>query len=1112
MTVHMLDARQIFLEAVENYAPEKWPEFLDSACRSDAELRRRVEALLQAHGQYNALLDGEGVVATLDCRVSERPGAQIGPYKLLQQIGEGGFGVVFMAEQTTPVRRKVALKVIKPGMDTRQVIARFEAERQALAVMDHPNIARVLDAGTTESGRPYFVMELVRGVAITAYCDQHSLPIRERLCLFVSVCQAIQHAHTKGIIHRDIKPSNVLVTRQEGQPLAKVIDFGIAKAIGQQLTDKTLFTEFAQMIGTPLYMSPEQAELSSADIDTRSDIYSLGVLLYELLTGTTPFGKERLLTAPYDEIRRIIREEDPPKPSTRFTTHRQPCTVSASRNSDTKHLQQVVRGELDWIVMKCLEKDRNRRYESAGVLAADVQRYLADEPVQAFPPSAWYRFGKFARRNKGVLVTAGVIATALLLALASLAGTVSVLSASNAEIKEEQQQTQRALEGQEMANDKLLDALKREQQALYWKRIALAERELAANNIGRLEEVLDECPANLRGWEWRYLRRSRHPLTFQGHDDYIFSVAFSPDGEHIASASFRDGSGEIKVWERSTGKEIHCLLGHQGPAMAVAFRPDGKQLASAGWDHTLKIWNLETGEQVTSLADHRKYLVAVAYSPDGKLLASAGGDSAVIIWDAVTLQKLRVLHSPTSGFHHIAFAPDGRRLAAGGWGESIRLWDATTGQQLHEIRGRSGLYHRVAFSRDGRTLVSAEFDGTVSFWDADSGQHRSTIHANPGIVAMALSPDGRRLATGGFERPVHIWDLETGQEALILRGHTELIHDLAFSPDGEQLASASMDGTAKVWDASGVATKSEAERMTLRGHTSAVMGVAFHPDSNRLATASSDETVRLWDMTTGAELTTLRGHTGMPAGVIFSQDGRILATGSYGGVVKIWDVESAKEIRTFRGVAASGGVALSPDGQRVAVRVEADSICIWNTETGKEELSPFPGHSGPIEGVVFSPDGQQLATASWDMSAILWDARSGQKLQTFRGHINVLMKAAFSHDGKRLATASLDKTAKVWDVATGEELLTLHGHEDRVLCVAFSPDGRLLATASSDNTARVWDAATGREIETLRGHSGYVYSVAFSQDGHWLASGGGYRRRGEVKIWDATSWGIQPER
>src|SRR5262245_30999708 len=395
--------REIFDAALAIEAPAARSAYLDRACAGDPALREHLDGLLAVQGQLGSFLESPAspLVATTAEAVGERPGTVIGPYKLMEQIGEGGMGLVFVAEQTQPVRRRVALKVIKPGMDTRQVIARFEAERQALALMDHPHIARVLDGGTTESGRPYFVMELVKGVPITQFCDDNRLAPRQRLELFVSACQAVQHAHQKGIIHRDLKPSNVLVASHDGTPVVKIIDFGVAKAIGQQLTEKTVYTQFTQMVGTPLYMSPEQAGQSSLDVDTRTDIYALGVLLYELLTSTTPFDKERLGKAGYDEIRRIIREEEPPRPSTRLSTlGHAAATVSTNRQSDPKRLSQLMRGELDWIVMKALEKDGTRRYDTASAFAADVQRYLKDEPVEACPPSAWYRFRKFARRHK----------------------------------------------------------------------------------------------------------------------------------------------------------------------------------------------------------------------------------------------------------------------------------------------------------------------------------------------------------------------------------------------------------------------------------------------------------------------------------------------------------------------------------------------------------------------------------------------------------------------------------------------------------------------------------------------------------------------------------------
>jgi serine/threonine protein kinase/tetratricopeptide (TPR) repeat protein len=417
MNAKLPGVETVFAGALEILSPSERAAYLARACAGNNVLRRDVETLLDAHERAGQFLELRQLAATADrdqIPAPEGPGATIGPYRLLEPIGEGGMGTVFLAEQAQPVRRKVALKVIKPGMDTNQVIARFEAERQALALMDHPSIARVLDAGATEGGRPYFVMELVPGIPITDYCDREQLAITQRLDLFVLVCRAVQHAHQKGVIHRDLKPSNILVTLIDGAAVPKVIDFGVAKATGASLTDRTLFTACGQLIGTPQYMSPEQTEPSGVDIDTRSDVYALGVLLYELLTGTTPLERETLRTATFDEVRRIIREEEPARPSTRLSAlGAKLTTVSANRNADPRRLGRAVRGELDWIVMKALEKDRRRRYETASHFAADLLRYLGGKPVEACPPSAWYRFSKYVRLHRAALTTAALVGLAL---------------------------------------------------------------------------------------------------------------------------------------------------------------------------------------------------------------------------------------------------------------------------------------------------------------------------------------------------------------------------------------------------------------------------------------------------------------------------------------------------------------------------------------------------------------------------------------------------------------------------------------------------------------------------------------------------------------------------
>src|SRR5262245_44098243 len=477
------DKIEELLNEALNVPVDQRDTFLLGVCGNDHELRKKVETLLQAHGEAEGFLETPTV---LGAAIAEGPGTRIGRYRLLQQIGEGGMGVVYMAEQEEPVRRRVALKIIKLGMDTRQVVARFEAERQALALMDHPHIANVLDAGATESGRPYFVMELVRGVPITEYCDKNKLSAKDRLELFIPVCQAIQHAHQKGVIHRDIKPSNVMVTLNDGQAHPMVIDFGVAKATNQRLTEKTLFTNYAQMIGTPAYMSPEQAEMSKLDVDTRTDVYALGVLLYELLTGTTPFPATELLSLGYGEMQRIIAEKEPPRPSKRDSTMtaEERTVVARNRSMEVSAVGRLFRGDLDWIVMKCLEKDRERRYETVNGLAMDLKRHLGNEPVNARPPSMFYRLERSVRRNKLAFASAAAVICALLLGV--LVSSWQAVRATR--LREQADRNSRAARMAEasetkqrgMAEQRLYDSLVREARALR-----------LARQVGYRNQVLD---------------------------------------------------------------------------------------------------------------------------------------------------------------------------------------------------------------------------------------------------------------------------------------------------------------------------------------------------------------------------------------------------------------------------------------------------------------------------------------------------------------------------------------------------------------------------------------------------------------------------------------------
>jgi eukaryotic-like serine/threonine-protein kinase len=1145
MTASPRDTEAIFHAARDIPEPKHRQAYVRQACGGDEAQVAFIEALLAAADTPDSFLNRPGdteCAADVGGSSTEHAGAIIGPYKLLQQIGDGGMGIVWMAEQTQPVQRKVALKVIKPGMDSRQVIARFEAERQALAMMDHVNIARVFDGGTTgekdeggrmkdesdvgcdsafrlhpssfQAGRPYFVMELVHGVPITKYCDDNHLTPRERLELFVPVCQAIQHAHQKGIIHRDIKPSNVMVTLYDGKPVPKVIDFGVAKATEQKLTERTLFTQYGTMVGTLEYMSPEQAEMSALGVDTRSDIYSLGVLLYELLTGSTPLTHKRMKEAAYAEILRMIKEEEPPKPSTRLSDSSETlASISANRHTEPAKLSKLVRGELDWIVMKALDKDRNRRYETASALAADVQRYLDDEPVQACPPSAWYRFRKFARRNKAALATASVLA--LVVSVAVAVSTAFIWR----------------------ANQGLQQGLERERHEANFHRITLAHRELSADNLGRALKLLDECPQDLREWEWHYLIRlcKVEPVVLRDKTE-VNGVAFSPSGERLAAAG---GDGTIKIWNSGTGQVIHTFPAHSVSVLSVAFHRDGKHLASRGADLTVKVWDLTaTGQAVWTerCDDIRKFGSAytVAFSPDGRQLAAGiGTDGMVKVWDWKNRQLLQALPGHSSHSIAVAFSSDGR-LATATFREGLKLWDPETGTRLRTIHAHRHPVSALAFSADGKWLASTSLRGPVKLSNSTTGEPRCTFDEwhTGNVECVAVSPNGRRLASAGEDKTVRGWDTTTGREVLGLRGHTDRCGCVAYSPDGLRLASASSDRTIRIWDGTPLRGDERGqETLTFPSHGDEIRCVAVSPDGRRIAWAGGGALVKVWDPQTGRESAEFSGHrdSSINPGVVFyvawHPNEPLIASASL-DTVRVWDARTAREVFSLPPTAGKvlpyAAVAFSPDGRYLGTGKQNGAVQVWDAKTG-EGGHTLGTHGREVRGVVFSPDGEHLASASGDGIVKLWDAkRLDKKLMDEKKEARLTLRTrvagpglsvAFSPDGRWLATGGEANTVKIWDVEKGEELHTLLGHNGDVYTVAFSPNdnGRWVASGGEDSTVKVWDSRTGQLVRSFRGHTGIVSSLAFSPNAESprLVSGS---RDHTVKVWDLTQLKEVPER
>ncbi len=1069
------DVKSILGRAAEIPLPQERDAFLDEACAGRPEVRAEVEDLLQALDKVGSFMAAPAAPAetrSYSPPIAEREGTVIGPYKLMELIGEGGFGLVFVAEQLQPVRRKVALKVIKPGMDTRQVVARFEAERQALALMDHPNIAKVHDAGTTDSGRPYFVMELVRGVPVTEYADANSLTPKDRLGLFIQVCQAVQHAHQKGVIHRDLKPTNILVAPHDGVPVVKVIDFGVAKALGQQLTEKTVYTRFTQMIGTPLYMSPEQAEVNQLDVDTRSDIYSLGVLLYELLTGTTPFDRQRFQKAAFDEIRRIIKEEEPPRPSTRLTSLGATLSaVSAKRGTDPGRLAGLVRGELDWIVMRALEKDRTRRYDTATALAKDVQRYLAGDAVEACPPSLGYRLRKTVRKHKAALaVAAGFVA---LLVSGIALTTWQAIRATNAE-EDATAQRDVAVASEEKARDNEQVARMNEMQAkaaretlrhtLYVSDMNRAQHAWEASHIGQVQELLDAArpkdgEEDLRGFEWYYWDRMSHGelRTLKVDRDVTTrgpGTALNHDGNRLAVVTPGEAPENwvVKVWDVTAGRVMASVPCRSPFAPTVALSRSGQRLAlrttvtdltptglaaarqkGIRFESRLTVWDVAARKMLRDIPVEG--FTRIALNHDGSLVVAVPAvkereveSSELSVWEVASGQvKAKI---PCDSGEDFIFIGDGSTLglvntSAGGFGaanrkSTVRLLDATTGEEQRKLE-----LPRLAQNR----------------WDpAPEGPRTYESFATAISSGHALSDDGSRLvemqqkSNDRSKARAIVWDVAAGKQ----------LGTFAIFPAGKHLA-------------------------------------AFSPDGKRLTIWSGDPNAfgQILNPVTGAVHKTLKGHIDHLLDGRFSADGHRLITVDAGGVVKEWDVkgdERPKQREFERFGPSEIHTRRSADGSRQLVftwappqRKVSPEISVRDG-AGKEILI-FREHKATVGQVVLSADGRHVYSIDNDGLELVWESATGkvclqQKWPT--GDIlrrMVLAPTPFFADGRRLVLVVPDGGVKVWEL---DGFRLVFSSSPNAYRPVVSPDGTQLLTAESNAEGKsagnrtLWDLATGK--------------------------------------------------
>ncbi len=1160
----IVEVKRLFLAARAMSIAER-DIYLLRECGRDADLRQSVLSLLEGERAplpFESLADDiraardriadaptAASFAGSDERPGEHAGDRIGRYRVIERLGEGGFGVVYLAQQLEPVKRRVALKIIKLGMDTKQVVARFEAERQALALMDHPNIAHVLDAGATETGRPYFVMELVKGLSITDYCDRHNLTIRDRLGLIAQVCAALQHAHQRGVIHRDIKPSNVLVSTAEGdKPIPKIIDFGIAKATSARLTERTIFTEFRQMIGTPEYMSPEQAGESNEDIDTRTDVYSTGVLMYELLAGATPFDSKRLRSAAFGEMQRIIREEDPPRPSTKVRTGRDTLgTVAQRRGIAAEKLTHVLHGDLDWIVMKALDKDRRRRYESASAMEADIQRYLTGHAVLAAPPNTWYQATKFVRRNRGPVLAASLLALAM---VGGLIGTSAGFFNAETQRKVAEREKNRA-------DDNAAEARAAETGATrqaYSANLMSASSAINAVQYSTARAFLDAAPASLRGWEWHVLHSTldrslrtiaaSRPLGLGTVDQ----LEPHPDGRSFFTV-VGNTDPVAQRWDLSTGRLLQSFLSPNPlsglDSTIVSLDPGGGRLTimprfmrQGSKAFRVESWDLLTGQRSThaEVGLPGNVLIETIPSADGARLTVYSGER---VWTVSTATGEVLAEGATSGDEFPRQAsPDGTMIAEGTRSSpfQVKLRDARTLAPKLALEA-NGFVRNVSFSSDSRWLGVVGSDDTARVWDLSTAPPTFVALRHPFEACnIRFSPDAALVASIALDHAIRVWDRATGRLLSTYASESLDPHAVMFMPDGKTVAGWELDGRVRFWDIT-------SERTTvLRGHKSIVAKARFVPNNPAGLIISSSwegyegstDTVRLWDADSGDEVAVYRGQLGDIAyNLAVSDDGRFAAIGvwdhigtlkSIGGEdnrkigrVELLDLATGELVYSTPTSRRTAWVGFASDNRSVIV---ADFVLSSGVECQVHTLDARTGAVvrtkvlDPKSDWIFArgPDGANIAALPLSRGSVTTKADhpgtvlflDSQTLETVReidGIPEGQVSMAFSPDGSRITTGGPDGVVRIFDAQTGSPLATMSGQGMEIITLAFCPDGIRLASAGLDRKVTIWNAATFEPVAAFGGHEGHIGDLCWDQTGQRLVSCSGDFT---VRIWDSA--------